>query len=398
MHGRWRVAVVLGVALVAGCAGGRADTGGVAAAQQAEPQAGQASYRLYVANESSDVVSRVVFVPGEGARVEQRIPVGIMPADVDGPHGVTVSADGGYWYVTLGHGMPFGTVWKYEAGRETPVGRAQLGLFPASMSITADGEFLFVSNFNLHGDPVPSGVSVVYTPGMLEVARPTTCVMPHGSRINSAGTKHYSVCMHSDQLVEIDTRTFEVTGRFSLVPGREGALALDDTGEHGHGGHGDMSHGGGGAGLTETVCSPTWVQPGRGSREDLVYVACNRRGEVVEVDTRTWEVTRRFTTGKGPYNLEVSQDGRTLVTTLKGDQGVAIHDLERGIEVARVATSQPITHGVVLSADGRYAFVSNEAIGSVRGTLDVIDLMRRERVATVELEHQAAGLDLMPGR
>ena len=50
-------------------------------------------------------------------------------------------------------------------------------------------------------------------------------------------------------------------------------------------------------------------------------------------------------------------------------------------------------HGVVASPDGRYAFVSNESVGSVRGTLDVIDLESLEVVATVELEHQSGGID-----
>ena len=33
-----------------------------------------------------------------------------------------------------------------------------------------------------------------------------TCMMPHGSRLNPQGTKHYSACMMDDVLVEIDTR------------------------------------------------------------------------------------------------------------------------------------------------------------------------------------------------
>ena len=65
-------------------------------------------YRLYVANESSDLVSRVVFIPGEGLAVEKEIPVGIMPADNDGAHGLSVSPDGKYWYVTIAHGTPRG--------------------------------------------------------------------------------------------------------------------------------------------------------------------------------------------------------------------------------------------------------------------------------------------------
>ena len=338
------------------------------------------TYYVYVANESSDAVDIVSFSAAEGAKVVERVAVGIMPADIDGPHGLTVSPDGNSWYVSVAHGTPFGRVWKYAAGADTVAGQVELGMFPASMAVTPNGQFLFVVNFNLHGDPVPSTVSVVYTPTMTEVARPMTCVMPHGSRINAAGTRHYSACMHSEQLVEIDTRNFEVSSRFSVMPGREAKLPLRDNGAA-------MHH------MDQVVCSPTWAQPGRGKWAQLVYVPCNKKNEILEIDLAAGTVTRRFPTGKGPYNLAVSPDGRRLVATLKGDQGVQVFDLEQGREIARIATTQPITHGVVVAPDGRYAFITNEAIGSTRGTVDVIDLTTLQRVGSVAVEYQPGGID-----
>ena len=342
-------------------------------------------YRVYVANESSDLISRVAFTPGEGAVVENEIAVGVMPGDNDGAHGLSVSPDGRYWYVTIAHGTPYGYVWKFHAGPDTLVARTRLGLFPATMGITPDGQFMLAANFNLHGDMVPSDLSVVYTPEMVEVAKVRTCLMPHGSRVRPDGAKHYSACMHSEQLVEIDVGTFEVSGRFGVAPGGEGAMAA----------HGDMEDHGG---MGDQVCSPTWVEPGLGARANrVVYVACNRNREILEVDTERWEVSRRFATGRGPYNLEVTGDGTRMVATLKGEQAVAVFDLESGAEIGRVETSRPVTHGVVASPDGRYAFVTNESVGSVPGTLDVVDLETLEVVATVELGHQSGGIDFWPG-
>ena len=334
---------------------------GAAGAQETE-------YRLYVANESSDLVSRVVFTPGRGLSVEKEIPVGIMPGDNDGAHGVSVSPDGRYWYVTIAHGTPRGYLWKFHAGPDTLVGRTRLGLFPATMGITPDGQFLLAVNFNLHGDMVPSDVSVVYTPDMIEVTRVRTCLMPHGSRVRPDGARQYSACMHSDRLVEIDLETFEVTARFDVSP-PEGSPE-------------------------DAVCSPTWVEPALGARANrVVYVACNRNREVLEIDTEQWEVTRRFATGMSPYNLEVTNGGELLIVTLKGEQAVAVFDPETGEELARIATSRPVTHGVVASPDGRYAFVSNESAGSVRGSLDVIDLGTLTLVDSIELQHQSGGID-----
>jgi DNA-binding beta-propeller fold protein YncE len=55
-------------------------------------------------------------------------------------------------------------------------------------------------------------------------------------------------------------------------------------------------------------------------------------------------------------------------------------------------TTQPITHGVTISPDSRYAFVSNEAIGAVRGTVDVIDLRTKELVASTQVQYQPGGI------
>ena len=336
-------------------------------------------YRLYVANESSDLVSRVLFTPGEGLAVEKEIPVGIMPGDNDGAHGVSVSPDGQYWYVTIAHGTPRGHLWKFHAGPDTLVGRTQLGLFPATMGITPDGQFLLAVNFNLHGDRVPSDVSVVYAPEMIEVTRVRTCLMPHGSRVGAAGSRHYSACMHSDRLVEIDLETFEVSARFDVTPGMEGL---------------ERAAAEGATAMGDRVCSPTWVEPGAGARAGrVVYVACNRNQEILEIDTERWTVSRRFATGMAPYNLEVTAGGERLIATLKGEQAVAVFDLETGDELARIATSRPVTHGVVASPDGRYAFVSNESAGSVRGSLDVIDLETLTLVDSIELQHQSGGID-----
>lgn len=317
-------------------------------------------YRVYVANESSDMVSRVAFSEERGAWVEKETPVGLMPGDIDGAHGIRVSEDGQYWYVTIAHGAPYGSVWKFAAGPDTLVDKSQLGRFPATMAVTPDGEFLLAANFNLHGDMVPSTVSVVYTPTMQELAKVETCVMPHGSRINAEGTKQYSACMHSQQVVEIDLESFEVSARLDMPPG----------------------------------CNPTWVEPGEGERANrFVYVACNKADEVLEVDVELGAVSRRFPTGRAPYNLDVTADGSLLVATLKAAQAVVVFDLTTGEELAQIATSESVTHGIVVSPDGHFAFVSNEAVGSTKGTLDVIDLRTLERVASVALGLQPGGID-----
>ena len=235
----------------------------------------------------------------------------------------------------------------------------------------------FVVNFNLHGNHVPSSVSAVFLPEMAEMARIETCVMPHGSRLNHAATRHYSVCMMDDHLVEISAERLQVRRALKLTPGTERVLPAPETGH---------------ARSEDTPwCGPTWVIPS--ADDSSLFVACNKHGDVVELDAAELSVVRRFVGGKAPYNLAATSDGRLLVATNKGGQSISVFDLESGEEAARIATTQPITHGVVISPDDRYAFVSNEAIGATRGTVDVIDLETLELVSSAEVHHQPGGID-----
>jgi DNA-binding beta-propeller fold protein YncE len=352
-----------------------------AAGQSAAPVA--RNYWAYVGAESADLIHRVRFGPG-GIVVERTIPVGEQAAEMEGPHGLQISADGKFLHMTTGHGIPDGKYWKLELGPDTLVGQPiPLGFFPASIDVTADGLYAFVANFNLHGEMVPSSVSVVYTPSNMEVARTTTCTMPHGSRIDRSGLRQYSTCMMDDQLVEIDTRDFSVARRFSLAKGAERALAPTDSGSGAD--HAAMGHK-----MPAATCSPTWAQPSIDGGH--VFVACNKGDEILELDTERWSITRRFATGRGPYNLAVSADGRFLVATLKQGGAVEVFDLAVGRSVATMKSSAPVTHGVVVTPDSRYAFVSSEGIGGAPGKVDVIDLRALTRVGSVDVGQQAGGI------
>src|SRR5688572_16112491 len=91
-------AAVLGAAVVvAACATAprTSSTGAVAgtttaAAMQAAPAPPDRDYLVFVGSEATDKIALVRFGP-RGARIERESTTGIMPADVDGPHGVAVS-------------------------------------------------------------------------------------------------------------------------------------------------------------------------------------------------------------------------------------------------------------------------------------------------------------------
>ena len=332
-------------------------------------------YLVYVVCESADKIVLIRFGPG-GARIESQAHIGLMPMDINGPHGIAVSPDKEYFYVAQGHGRPEGSLWKFRAGSNAAIKYTSLGMFPATTDISPDGNFVYVANANFHGDMVPSSVSVVATDQMIEVKRITTCTMPHGSRLNHAGTKHYSACMMDDMLVEIDTSKFAVDRYFMLGKGHEmgmsGAPAPHAMGDH------------------KTSCTPTWAQPSNDG--SIVYVACNQSNDIVAVDTNTWTMARRFAAGNGVYNLAMTKDGRLIASNKRG-QSVSIFDPVTGKEVATIPTKRKVVHGIAVSPDDRYAFISVEGIGAEPGTVEVIDLGSMKTVATVDVGQQAAGID-----
>jgi DNA-binding beta-propeller fold protein YncE len=371
------------------------------AATGAGAQAPEKDYLLFVGAEATDQVHLVRFGP-KGISVERTNVVGMMLTDPDGPHGVAVSPDGRYYYVTTAHGTPYGHLWKFTTRGDSVAGRVQLGSFPATLQVSPDGAYAYVVNFNLHGDMVPSSVSVVSTDEMVEVARITTCTMPHGSRLNPQGTRHYSACMMDDLLVEIDTRTLEVSRHFMLgrggeygmagAPGpRGGGTAAAAVAADGHAAHGTAA-GASSAPSKSATCSPTWAQPSADGKK--VYVACSKTNDVVEVDAATWTMTRRIPAGEGIYNLAATRNGRLLVGTNKRGQSISVIDLASGKEAARIPTSRRVPSGVAISRDDRYAFVSLEGVGSEPGTVEVIDLRTLKRVASVDVGQMAGGLDV----
>jgi DNA-binding beta-propeller fold protein YncE len=352
------------------------------------------TYFVFVASEGVDRIQLVRFGPA-GASVERAFRIGLVPTEPAGPHGLAVAPDRKSFFVSTGHGTPYGSLWKYGTADDKPEGRVELGFFPATLQVSPDGYLAYVVNFNLYGEMVPSSVSVVATDQMVEVARIPTCTMPHGSRLNPQGTKHYSACMMDDMLVEIDTRKLAVARHFFLRKGQErgmeGPVAVA-SGAVTHASHDMAGHGLEPPKPGDVSCSPTWAQPSADGGK--IYVACNKASEIVEVDAVSRTITRRWPAGEGVYNLAVTHDGKLLIATNKRGQSVSVFELASGRELKRLPTKRKVVHGVAVSPDDRYAFVSVEGVGSQPGTVEMIDLRALQTVASVDVGSMAGGIDV----
>ena len=337
------------------------------------------NYYLYVASESDDTVSLLKF-DGTTIVEKERIDVGSYPTEIEGPHGITIDPNGRYWYVTLAHGTPYGKLVKYSTATNQVVDETTLGLFPASMQISKVTGFLYCVNFNLHGDMKPSSVSVVDPETMTEIVQIKTGSMPHGSRLSRDGLKQYSVAMMSGELFEIDALALEVTRRLDL----EDHTTMD----HSKGDHHKMGMKKGG--MKHSKIKPTWVIPHPEGK--IAYVAGNGSDEIIEVDLEKWKISKRIKAEKGPYNVEISPDGKYMIATLKSIGKTAIWDLKKGSLIKTITNSTAIPHGIAISSDSKYAFISVEGIGGEPGIVDVINLENKTLVDQVEIGKQAGGI------
>lgn len=352
-----RAAVLAVCLLPVACAPVGTSTPGVSGAAGPAP-----TYTVFAAAGQSGLLHRIAFRPGTGAEVVHTVPVGRAPLEGEGPHGIAVDTASGRLYLTTGYGPLAGALRAYAPGPDTLVGReVRLGSYPSTVAVTPDGRLAFVTRSSLQGDLVPGGVSVVSTAGMREAARIPTCGIPRGGRIDGAGTRHYSVCAAEDRLVEIDTRTFFVTRTLRLRPTGAGR------------------------------CGATWAEPSPDGQR--VYVACEEADAIQEVDAVAWRVGRTFRTGRGPYRLEATPDGRLLVTTLAAARAIEVVDLFTGHPVARTSAMDGRPRGVVASPDSRYVFVRIEGLGGRPGRVDIYDTARLRRVASVNVGRGAGDIE-----
>jgi YVTN family beta-propeller protein len=347
-------------------------------------------YRVGVVSEAGDIVTWLR--PTKTGLVQDRVvPVGVMPADIDGPHNLAIAPDQQSYYVTVAHGTPYGSLWKLAVAGDSLVGRAELELFPTTIGLTPDGQFAFVANSDFHGDhPRVNLLSVVHTPTMTKITDLPACDMPHGVKPNHQGNRVYVSCMHGDEILELEVASFGVKRRVPTGSGHAPDQALAAGAGASHELSGRAPAGPSAPPAPGKECAPTFVSVSPDDR--LLYVACNYGNSLQVWDATTLRLIKEIPVGKGAYNVEPSPDGKLVIVTNKKDQSVSLIDVGSLSELARVPTSKKIVHGVAYSPDGRLAYISCESIGADPGAVDVIDLGARKLIGSIAVPGQPTGI------
>lgn len=320
---------------------------------------------VLVGLESEDAVA--VVDPAAGT-VVRKIPVGISGEDVEGVHALTVSPDGRHYYLAIAHGWPNGSVWKITTAEDSLAGRANVGLFPATMALTPDGTWLFVANYNLHGDPALDTVSAVHTPTMTEVARIPVCTKPHGMVASHDGRWVYASCTRDNVVRKIDVASLSAVDSTNM-------LTEEDRAEG-------------------ATCYPAGLA--LSPDDSKLYVACHRHAEVRVVSTEPLgSITNAIPTGEGPYLIRMDPEGTRLWVPNRNDGTFTVIDLaaERPVATRQASASHP--HTFAFGSDGT-AYLSMESHGVVPGAIDVIDPGTLEVRRSIEVGLQATGVGVVP--
>lgn len=316
---------------------------------------------LFVGLESEDAVAVVDPRAGE---VLEKIPVGVSTEDIEGVHALIVAPDDDHYYISMAHGWPYGSVWKMTTAKDSLVARTNVGLFPATMAITPDGTWLFVANYNLHGDPALDTVSVIHTPTMTEVKQIPVCTKPHGMVASHDGRFVYSSCTKDDVLKKISVSSLAVVDSTNML--------LPEDREEGK------------------VCYPAGLA--LSNDDEKLFVACHKHAEVRVMPTdRFGTITNRIEVDDGPYLMRVEPSGERLWVPHRNGESFSVIDVEDETVLATGESSATHPHTFAFGPDGT-AYLSMESHAVVPGAIDVIDSETYETVRSIEVGLQATGV------
>ena len=347
----------------------------------------RSSKKIFTTNQGVDVVS----VIDENSLLEMRVfEVGDRP-EIESPHGVVVSGDGKYFYVSM---ISTGDVFKYDAFTGAPLDKVSLTDPIALIRLSDDDSKLYVTtNFQVNNTGQNGSISVIRTSDMTFVKPIPVGVSPHGINLSRDGTLLYATAVYSDRIYVIDTQKDSVITFFDVA----GDVGPSPVYEPYHVGLGPT----GGKGY-----------------EDYVFITCRNKGQVRIFQRNSTAESSSFTfldsvfvganTNSKPIQLDVSPNGQYIYVANSNDSSVTVIqktgndfswlanitkqiDLHDGSEHR---LSQP--NGVTFSKDGKYVYITNRnKNGAVPphhggsggpGLLTVIEVATNTILKTIELQ------------
>lgn len=330
-----------------------------ALAQDAKQPIGkrQLSGTIYTADERGNSISAIDIASAE---------VTIIPVPIS-PHNVQIAADGKQLFAV---GNPASTAHGHDKGAHAAgevtgrllvldsaklsagaIASIQVGRHPAHVVVDRSGRRAFVTN---SGD---NTVTVIDLARKNIVRSVPTGRYPHGLRISPDGRELYVANVEDGSVSVVDTQSLKEVDRIPV--GR----------------------------------AP--VQVGFTPDGTRVYVSLRDENAVALIDTASREKIGTVAVGRGPIQVHATPDGRFFYVANQGSEAEpseTVSVIETASGSVRTIRTGAGAHGVVVSDDGRFVFISN----ILANTVSVIDTSTQAVVADFPVGKGPNGITFRP--
>ncbi|WP_395825788.1 YncE family protein [Archangium minus] len=334
--------------------------------------------RIIITNSMDDTLSLLdldtMLSPSWGELA--RLPVGLNPVELEGPHHSAISPRGDYYYVGLsyyvpgagsgphgahGSGTADGYCLKLDAKTNRLVGSVRVDRNPGDLIISADGRTLYQTHFDMlkitevasRGGPeseMNARLAILDADTLTRKAMVPVCPAPHAVRLSPDGTRAYVACI-SDEVAVVQLDKDNLVTPIKM-PNAGSALAPK---------HEPYA----------LTLSPT---------DGAVWVSSLKSRTVHYLDPVTLQVVPEraiYGLRGSPMFGVVSPDGRTLYMPYQSVDAVAVIDTatSKVTQEIHLSTEGCINvHQVELTPDGKHALAVCEGDHQGPGTLHVLNL------------------------
>ncbi|NUN71121.1 MAG: beta-propeller fold lactonase family protein [Bacteroidetes bacterium] len=350
-------------------AGAKNDDGTVA--YSAAPVRGWA----YVTNQGEDLTAVIDLDRNRIARYVTTGLASVGTASPQAPHNAVVDWQNQYYYVNLIGGSK---LLKFRVSDNTLAGELTSGLSsPAQVALTKNSDTAFVTNF----ENGKTNITVVNTVTMTKIGDIGSPAMlkPHGVTITPDFRSVIVANSLSDNITVINTSDRSIAAVIP-VSGSVPALPVNYTYQFEP---------------YQSVITPD-------SR--FVFVTCRKSGEVRVIDLQLGTVIDSITVGTFPLIPAITPAGDIVFVANRNSNSVTAVSVATRSVLFTVPNVGVEPHGIAVSKDGKYVYVSCENLGVSEpphhatsggkkpSFLKVIDIASRSVIASLELGNFGSGM------
>jgi DNA-binding beta-propeller fold protein YncE len=334
--------------------------------------------RLMVVNSIDDTVSMFDLTKvGQPDFAEiVRVPVGLNPIVVEGPHQAAIDPSGQYYYINItnyvpgagggphgpvGTGLADGYLLKYRSSDNALVGSLEVDRSPGDITVSDDGKTLYVSHYDfqkiidvaLVGGPqsdMDTRFFVVDAETMTLKKAFKLCPGAHGVKLSPDGARAYVSCT-SDEIAVVDLTSPD-------YPVRRIPMADDD-----------------GPAIAPKYEPYALTLSPQGD----IWVSCRSLNElrVVSAQTLAVDPARIVSLTGAPLFGGFTADGSTLYMPTQVNDAIAVVDAATGVlqrEIPMRSDTCLNVHQFRLTPDGHWGLLVCEGDHGNPGTLMVLDM------------------------